>query len=134
MNDNYISQKKYMKKNLVKLGIDVKPEVRDDFRKCCELNNTLPSKVLKEFVNNYIKKYSSNEIIDFLKKISTEENIFSKLEFEDELEIFKSKIQKIQDFPEANKYVIALKNNQKIIVEYRLSGSSKKMIEITHIL
>ena len=44
------------KKNLVKLGIDVKPEIREEFRKCCELNNTLPSRVLKEFINNYIEE------------------------------------------------------------------------------
>ena len=45
-----------MKKNLVKLGIDIKPEIREEFRKCCELNNTLPSRVLKEFVNKYIEE------------------------------------------------------------------------------
>lgn len=54
--DKYTSQKKYMKENLVKLGIDVKPEVREDFRKACTANNTIPSRVLKEFVNDYIKK------------------------------------------------------------------------------
>lgn len=54
--DKYLSQKKYMKNNLVKLGIDVKPEVREKFRKACEINNTLPSKELKKFVNDYIEK------------------------------------------------------------------------------
>lgn len=56
MKDKYANQKKYMKKNLVKLGIDVKPEIREDFRKCCMINNTLPSRVLKEFVNKYIEE------------------------------------------------------------------------------
>lgn len=56
MKDKFASQKKYMKENLVKLGIDVKPEVRDNFRKACLANNTMPSRVLKEFVNDYIKK------------------------------------------------------------------------------
>lgn len=56
MKDKYLSQKKYMKENLVKLGIDVKPEIRDKFRQCCKLNSTLPSRVLKEFVNNYIEE------------------------------------------------------------------------------
>ena len=51
----YESQKKYAKKNLVKLGIDVKPEIRDKFRKVCEANGTLPSRVLKEFIEYYIK-------------------------------------------------------------------------------
>lgn len=61
MKDKYLSQKKYMKENLVKLGIDVKPEIRDEFRKSCELNNTLPSRVLKEFVNNYIEENRSKK-------------------------------------------------------------------------
>lgn len=56
MEKKYISQKKYMKENLVKLGIDVKPEIRDNFRKACESNNTLPSRVLKEFILEYINK------------------------------------------------------------------------------
>lgn len=58
--DKYTSQKKYMKENLVKLGIDVKPEIREDFRKACAANNTIPSRVLKEFVNDYIKKYKKD--------------------------------------------------------------------------
>lgn len=56
MKDKFISQKKYMKENLVKLGIDVKPEIREQFRKACEANDTLPSRVLKEFVIDYIEK------------------------------------------------------------------------------
>lgn len=54
--DKYYYQKKYAKNNLVKIGIDVKPELRETFKKCCELNNTNYSKVLKEFINNYIKE------------------------------------------------------------------------------
>lgn len=54
--DKYKNQKRYMKENLVKLGIDVKPEIRDIFRKACEKNNTLPSRVLKDFVIEYIEK------------------------------------------------------------------------------
>ena len=56
MKDKFASQKKYMKKNLVKLGIDVKPELRENFRKACEMNNTKPSRVLKNFVIEYIEK------------------------------------------------------------------------------
>lgn len=59
MKDKYSSQKKYMKENLVKLGIDVRPEIRDEFRKSCKSNSTLPSRVLKEFVNNYIEENRS---------------------------------------------------------------------------
>lgn len=57
MKDKYENQKKYMKENLVKLGIDVKPEIRENFRKACSINNTMPSRVLKEFINDYIEKY-----------------------------------------------------------------------------
>ena len=51
----YEAQKKYAKNNLVKLGIDVKPEIREQFRKACERNKTIPSRVLKEFIERYIK-------------------------------------------------------------------------------
>lgn len=52
----YESQKKYAKNNLVKLGIDVRPELREKFKKACEVNSTNASKVLKDFVNNYIEE------------------------------------------------------------------------------
>nr|DAM97389.1 MAG TPA: hypothetical protein [Caudoviricetes sp.] len=52
----YESQKKYMKNNLVKLGIDVKPETREKFKLACAKNNKMPSRVLKDFVNDYIEK------------------------------------------------------------------------------
>ncbi len=57
----YESQKKYMKNNLVKLGIDIKPETREKFKKACEANNTNASKVLKDFVNNYIEENEKNK-------------------------------------------------------------------------
>lgn len=60
MKDKLASQKKYMKENLVKLGIDVRPELRENFRKACEYNGTLSSRVLKQFVEEYIEK---NKII-----------------------------------------------------------------------
>lgn len=53
--DKYANQKKYMKENLVKLGIDVKPEIRQSFHDACYKNNSNPSRVLKDFVNEYIK-------------------------------------------------------------------------------
>lgn len=56
MKDKFASQKKYMKENLVKLGIDIKPELREKFRNTCKSNNTLPSRVLKQFVEEYIEK------------------------------------------------------------------------------
>ena len=89
---------------------------------------------ITENAEKYLENNPFNEIKDFLNKFIAKENHFSKLEFEDELEIFQSKIQEIKDFSEANKYLIVLKNNQKIIVEYSLIGSSTDMIELTHIL
>lgn len=55
--------KKHVKENLVTLGIDIKPEIREEFRKYCELNDLLPSRVLKEFVNNYLEE-AKNEAIE----------------------------------------------------------------------
>lgn len=52
----YAAQINYAKRNLVKLAIDVKPEIRENFHKACENNNIKPTKVLKDFVNNYIEK------------------------------------------------------------------------------
>lgn len=53
----YSSQIKYAKENLVKIGIDVKPEIREKFKKLCLDNNTNYTRVLKDFINDYIKKY-----------------------------------------------------------------------------
>ncbi|MEF2641519.1 MAG: hypothetical protein U0O04_03910 [Clostridia bacterium] len=57
----YESQKKYAKNNLVKLGIDVKPEIREKFKTACTKNNTKPSRVLKDFVNDYIEEAEKNK-------------------------------------------------------------------------
>ena len=79
--------------------------------------------------------YSYNDIEDLLNKFTTKKNNrFSKLGFKDELEKFSSKIKKIKDYPELNKYVITLKDNTELIVEYRFPGNSKKIIELMHIL
>lgn len=65
----YESQKKYMKNNLVKLGIDVRPEVRERFKKACEDNNTNASKVLKDFVNNYIFESEETKMEEMIKEL-----------------------------------------------------------------
>ena len=54
--DKYYHQKQYAKNNLVKLAIDVKPELREKFDKACKANNTNRSQVLKTFINDYIEK------------------------------------------------------------------------------
>ena len=68
----YESQKKYMKNNLVKLGIDVRPEVREKFKKACEDNNTNSSKVLKDFVNNYIFESEEKKMEEMIKELKEE--------------------------------------------------------------
>lgn len=47
---------KYAKENLVKIGIDVKPEIKEKFYKKCKDNKTKPTTVLKDFINKYIEK------------------------------------------------------------------------------
>ena len=68
----YESQKKYMKNNLVKLGIDVRPEVREKFKKACEDNSTNASKVLKDFVYNYIFKSEEKKMEEMIKELKEE--------------------------------------------------------------
>lgn len=53
--DLYKAQKKYLSENFVKLGINVRPETRDNFRKACEKNGTLPGTVLRKFIEDYIQ-------------------------------------------------------------------------------
>ena len=53
----YNSQIEYAKrKELVKIGFDSTKETRNKFHEACKYNNTTATKVLKDFVNNYIKK------------------------------------------------------------------------------
>ena len=68
----YESQKKYMKNNLVKLGIDIRPEVREKFKKACEDNNTNASTVLKDFVNNYIFESEEKKMEEMIKELKEE--------------------------------------------------------------
>lgn len=53
----YSAQIEYAKrKKLVKIGFDSDIETRENFHKFCKINNTTPTKVLKDFVNDYIEK------------------------------------------------------------------------------
>lgn len=53
----YNAQIEYAKrKKLVKIGFDSNEETRNKFHEACNSNNTTATKVLKDFVNNYIKE------------------------------------------------------------------------------
>ena len=53
----YNAQIEYAKrKKFVKIGFDSDPETRNKFHEACNSNNTTATKVLKDFVNNYIKE------------------------------------------------------------------------------
>lgn len=53
----YSAQIEYAKrKNLVKIGFDSDLKTREKFKEICIANNTTYTKVLKEFVNDYIQK------------------------------------------------------------------------------
>lgn len=57
----YNAQIEYAKrKKFVKIGFDSTIEIRNKFHKACESNNTTATKVLKDFVNNYIEQ---NEVM-----------------------------------------------------------------------
>ena len=79
--DKYASQKKYAKNNLVKLAIDVKREIREDFSKACKNQDTNPSRVLKNFVNEYIEKNLNEGEIEMrkLENVEIANYVFEKL-------------------------------------------------------
>lgn len=53
----YSAQIEYAKrKKLIKIGFDSDLETREKFHDTCKANNTTPTKVLKDFVAEYIKK------------------------------------------------------------------------------
>lgn len=53
----YNAQIEYAKrKNFVKIGFDSDEETRNKFHEACRSNNTTATKVLKDFVTNYIKE------------------------------------------------------------------------------
>ena len=61
----YTAQIEYAKrKKLVKIGFDTSEEIRSKFHDACKSNNTTSTKVLKDFVDNYIKKNEKTEIND----------------------------------------------------------------------
>lgn len=59
MKSKYNPQIEYAKrKKLVKIGFDSSEEIRNKFHEACKANNTTATKVLKDFVNNYISQNS----------------------------------------------------------------------------
>lgn len=53
----YNAQIQYAKrKKLIKIGFDSDLETRNKFHEACKANNTTATKVLKDFVNEYIEK------------------------------------------------------------------------------
>ena len=53
----YNAQIEYAKrKKLVKIGFDSTEEVRNKFHEVCKSKNTTATRVLKDFVNDYIEK------------------------------------------------------------------------------
>ena len=57
MKSKYNAQIEYAKrKKLVKISFDSSEETRNKFHDACKANNTTATKVLKDFVNNYIEK------------------------------------------------------------------------------
>lgn len=59
----YNAQIEYAKrKKLVKIGFDTDIKTRNNFHEACKSNNTNATKVLKDFVNNYIKENTQNKL------------------------------------------------------------------------
>ena len=63
MESKYKAQINYSKrKGLVKIGFDSSPEIREKFHEACKKNNTTATKVLKDFVNDYIKENEKDSV------------------------------------------------------------------------
>ena len=57
----YNAQIEYAKrKKFVKIAIDVQEETRENFKNACLNNNTTYTRVLKDFISEYIKKNQKN--------------------------------------------------------------------------
>ena len=58
----YNAQIKYAKrKKFVKIDFDSSEEIRNKFHEACKSNNTTATKVLKDFVYDYIEKNEKNK-------------------------------------------------------------------------
>lgn len=69
MNINkYKPQKEYAKrKELVKIGVDMPRAIRNQFKQICIKNKTTYSKVLKDYINHYIRSTGTENLIKILK-------------------------------------------------------------------
>ena len=56
MEKKYKPQYKYKKENIVKISIDVKPELRKKFQETAIRNGEKPSTLIRKFIENYIKE------------------------------------------------------------------------------
>ena len=54
----YKASKKWNGENLKTVAASVRSEIADQFKTCCRNNGTTPHAVLKEFIIDYIEKYS----------------------------------------------------------------------------
>lgn len=54
--NKYEAQIKYLRKNYKRLTVDFKQEDLEEFKRLCILNNTTPTRELKNFVKTYIKE------------------------------------------------------------------------------
>lgn len=57
-NSKYNAQMKHIKKNYKKFHIDFKLDTFNKLQEVCKKNNTTPTSIIKEFINDYINKNS----------------------------------------------------------------------------
>ncbi len=62
MKSRYHAHIEYAKrKEFIKIVFDSNKKTRNKFHEACKTNNTNATKVLKDFVNNYIKENEKNK-------------------------------------------------------------------------
>ena len=49
------AQQKHIRKNYVRFGMDLRPEILENFKRKCYENGTTPRTEIKRFINEYLK-------------------------------------------------------------------------------
>lgn len=57
MPGKYAAQQKYNRKNYVRLTLDLKPDVKEEFQRVCAENGTTATTEIKRFIAEYCQRY-----------------------------------------------------------------------------
>lgn len=61
MAGQYDAQARYLRKNYVRFGLDLKPDVLEEFKRVCVENGTTPTTEIKRFIADYCRSGGKKE-------------------------------------------------------------------------